>query len=266
MEKTITITSNELEHSLETEVILKEKLIKAGYNVSKKIEKDTELIISIGGDGSFLQSVHKFKFSDIPIMAINTGHLGFFAEIYPNEIDEFIYKYRNGKYSLQQACPVKASIYTEKDKIDILAINEIAIKNDKSRTLHLRLKVNGVKMQCFSGDGMLISTPMGSTAYNYSAGGCIVDPSLNLYQLTPICPMNTNAYRSFTSSIILPSNSIINILPENQFEDNILLIIDGIERKFKQIEEIKIFKSDIKINLLRLEGYEFWERVSEKFL
>ena len=113
---------------------------------------------------------------------------------------------------------------------------------------------------------MLISTPMGSTAYNYSAGGSIVDPSLNLLQLTPIAPMNTNAYRSFTSSIILPTTSTIVISPEFEFEDTILIVADGTQYKFDQIEQVKIYKSNKKVKLLRLDGYEFWNRVSEKFL
>lgn len=113
---------------------------------------------------------------------------------------------------------------------------------------------------------MLISTPMGSTAYNYSAGGSIVYPSLSLLQLTPIAPMNTNAYRSFTSSIILPTTSVISISPEFEFENSILIVVDGIEYNFTQIEEVKIYKSDKNVKLLRLNGYEFWDRVSEKFL
>ncbi|MDD7754200.1 MAG: NAD(+)/NADH kinase, partial [Clostridiales bacterium] len=134
------------------------------------------------------------------------------------------------------------------------------------RTVHLDLQVDGIKIEHFSGDGMLISTPMGSTAYNYSAGGSIVYPSLSLLQLTPIAPMNTNAYRSFTSSIILPTTSVISISPEFEFENSILIVVDGIEYNFTQIEEVKIYKSDKNVKLLRLNGYEFWDRVSEKFL
>ncbi|MFR5132401.1 MAG: NAD(+)/NADH kinase [Terrisporobacter sp.] len=136
----------------------------------------------------------------------------------------------------------------------------------QSRTVHLDLQVDGIKIEHFSGDGMLISTPMGSTAYNYSAGGSIVDPNLNLLQLTPIAPMNTNAYRSFTSSIILPTTSVISISPEFDFENTILIVADGTQYKFTRIEEVKIYKSHKKVKLLRLNGYEFWNRVSEKFL
>ena len=112
----------------------------------------------------------------------------------------------------------------------------------------------------------MISTPIGSTAYNYSAGGSIVDPKLNLLQLTPIAPMNTNAYRSFTSSIILPTTSVISISPEYDFEDSILIVIDGKQYKIIQIEEVKIYKSKLSIKLLKINSYEFWTKVADKFL
>lgn len=264
--KIITVTSNILNKSVEVKKILIKKLEEAGYGTSDKMEINTELLISIGGDGSFLQTIHKFNFPQVPVMAINTGHLGFFAELSPNEIDSFIEAYINREYFIQQVAPLEASICTKNKKIDITAINEIVIKNIKSRTVHLYLQVDGIKIESFSGDGMLISTPIGSTAYNYSAGGSIVDPKLNLLQLTPIAPMNTNAYRSFTSSIILPTTSIITISPEYEFENSILIVIDGTQYKFTHIEEVKVFKSYKKINLLRLNGYEFWHRVAEKFL
>ena len=161
---------------------------------------------------------------------------------------------------------MEAKICTKEKSIKISAVNEIVIKNIQSRTVHLDLQVDGMKIEHFSGDGMLISTPIGSTAYNYSAGGSIVDPKLDLFQLTPIAPMNTNAYRSFTSSIILPTTSVISISPEYDFENSILIVIDGKQYKFTQIEEVKIYKSNYKLNLLRLNGYEFWNRVAEKFL
>ena len=266
MKGVITISCNNLHKSLETKEILVNKLNESGFKISEKIEKETELLISIGGDGSFLETVHKFEFSKIPIIAINTGHLGFFAELKPEKIDEFISAYINKEYFIQQVYPLEASIRTKEKCIKISAVNEIVIKNIQSRTVHLDLQVDGMKIEHFSGDGMLISTPIGSTAYNYSAGGSIVDPKLDLYQLTPIAPMNTNAYRSFTSSIILPTTSVISISPEYEFENSILIVIDGKQYKFTQIEEVKVYKSNYKLNLLRLNGYEFWNRVAEKFL
>ncbi len=85
-------------------------------------------------------------------------------------------------------------------------------------------------------------------------------------QITPLAPINTNAYRSFTSSIICSKDSIVKIAPEYRFEDSILIVVDGVEYQFKQIVDISIFVSDLKVKLLRMSNYEFWSRVTEKFL
>lgn len=266
MKRIITVNSNNMPKSLQTKKVLIKKLMQLGFDVSDSIEHNSELIISIGGDGSFLKTIHDYGLVDIPIIGINTGHLGFFAELLPNKIDEFINMYINKDFFIQTICLLEVKICTKELDVNTWAINEVVIKNIASRTVHLNLEVNENKIQRFSGDGVLIATPMGSPAYNYSAGGSIVDPSLNLLQLTPISPMNTNAYRSFTSSIILPENSMIKISPEYTFTNSILVVIDGEECKFNNIEVIKVIKSNTKVSLLRLRNYKFWNRVAEKFL
>ena len=129
MKRTITIAYNNLDKSIETKNILVEKLLNSDFEVSEQIEENTELIISIGGDGSFLQTVHKFDFVDIPVIAINTGHLGFFAELSPDKIDTFISAYKNKEYFIQEAETIEANICTEDENIKLDAINEIVIKN-----------------------------------------------------------------------------------------------------------------------------------------
>ncbi|MGL4914365.1 MAG: NAD(+)/NADH kinase [Romboutsia sp.] len=266
MRRIITINSNQVQKSLETKELLTRKLQSMGFEVKYDFHPDTELVISIGGDGSFLKTIHDFDFPEVPVVGINTGHLGFFPDISPDNIDTFIDAYLKEDYLIQDIPLIGASVCTDKHCFDVFAINEVVIKGDKSRTIHINLKVNDKHIQKFSGDGMIISTPTGSTAYNYAAGGSIVDPSLSLMQLTPLYPINTNAYRSFTSSIIFSRNSIINIAPEYRFENSILVVVDGVEHIYNQISDIKIFMSDIKIKLLRMSNYEFWSRVSEKFL
>ena len=258
MKRVITINSNNLEKSLETKELLTKKLMENNFLVSSKLEENTELIISIGGDGSFLKTIQDFKFPSVPMVVINTGHLGFFAEFDPEEIDKFIDLYKNNDFIIQEVHPLKGSICTKDSSKDIYAVNEIVIKSVCSRTLHLDLRVNENKIQNFSGDGMLISTPIGSTAYNYSAGGSIIDPSLDTLQLTPLAPMNTIAYRSFTSSIVLSAKSTINIVPEYRFENSILVVVDGNEYRFNDITDINIVRADLKLKLLRRSDFENW--------
>ena len=134
MNKVITINSNRLEKSIMVKDILRKKLTKEGYIVSDTIKANTELVIAIGGDGCFLQTIHKFNFVDIPVLGVNTGHLGFLAELSPEQIDFFIKAYKNNEYFIQSVSPIEAKINTKYKSIDITAINEIVIKNVKSKT------------------------------------------------------------------------------------------------------------------------------------
>ena len=266
MNNIITVNFNQVDRSIKTKDLLVEKLIRLGFQVSFDFSPDTDLIISIGGDGSFLKTVHDYDFPDIPIIGINTGHLGFFPEISPDKIDAFIEAYKHNDCFIEERNILECTISNHQYSSKIYALNEIVVKSDKSRTIHLDLNVNNNHIEKFSGDGMILSSSTGSTAYNYSAGGSIVDPSLNLIQLTPLYPINTNAYRSFTSSIIFSSESNIVISPENYIEDSLLIIIDGIEHKFSKVSTVETKISNTKIKLLRMSNYEFWNRVSTKFL
>ncbi|MDR1774484.1 MAG: NAD(+)/NADH kinase [Clostridioides sp.] len=266
MQRTITVNSNELAKSIETKHLLEQILIENGFNISSKIESNTELIISIGGDGSFLKTVHDMHFPQIPILGVNTGHLGFFTEINPDQINYFVENYKNGKFINQTISPLEAHVTTKTSSFRKLAINEVVVKSDKSRVIHLTLTFDNRRIQKFSGDGLIISTSTGSTAYNYSAGGSIVDTSLEVLQVTPLQPINTNAFRCFTSSIIASKDSIITISPEINFENSTLVVIDGVEYKFEDIDTIELKLSNKNIHVLRMEHYEFWKMVSKKFL
>ena len=208
----------------------------------------------------------EIKSPNIPFVGINTGHLGFFPDISPKDIDIFIQSYLEGDYITQELPLLQAKVITNDGYCNILGINEAVVKGDKSRTIHLKLDINNKHVQNFSGDGLIISTSTGSTAYNYAVGGSIVDTSLNVMQVAPVAPINTNAYRCFTSSIICSHDSIVNVSPECEFENSTLVVVDGLEYNFKEINNISLSISDRKIKLLRTSNYEFWSRVCEKFL
>lgn len=262
----INIVSNKKAVSKETARILKHKLEKNDFMVADDFDPKGDLIVCIGGDGSFLRTLHKYNFPDMPIIGINTGHLGFFQDLSPHELDEFIFKYKKGDYKIDEIHPVEAIICTRDSCIEILGINEVLIKGYKSTTIHLNLSLDESFLEKFSGDGVLISTPTGSTAYNYSLGGSIVDPRLEILQITPMAPINTVAYRSFISSIIVPKYSTIKVHPEYAYENSILIASDGTEHRYNGIVEVQIKLSELKIKLLRFKEYNFWNKAKEKFL
>lgn len=262
----INVFANDTPLSKETKKLLRRKLEKSDFIVPREFDPNAELVICIGGDGSFLETLHKYKFPDIPFIGINTGHLGFFQELNPDGLDEFIFKYKQGKYEIQHLKTVKAEVTVGEERFVYMGLNEILIKGERSRAIHLNISIGDSFIERFSGDGILVSTPAGSTAYNYSLGGSIVDPRLNLLQVAPIAPMNTTAYRSFTSSIILPPDLSIRINPEYNGDPGLLIVTDGMEYLHEGPEEIFLEFSESIVKLLRFENYDFWSKVKSKFL
>ena len=262
----ITVFCNGDELSGRTYHTLKEKLTGSGYHVTQDYSADTDLIVCIGGDGAFLRAIHACEFPQCPIAGINTGHLGFFQDVLPGDIDRFIEQYGSGEYNLQALNTVRAEITTRDGKVHHhTGLNEITIKGKRTYSVHLFISIGGKPIEKFSGDGLIVSTSAGSTAYNYSVGGSIADPRLKLLQVTPIAPMNTTAYRSFTSSILLPADLSLGVVPESR-ENELYIADDGFEAVYTNVDHVEVRVSDECIHLIRLKGYDFWNKVKDKFL
>lgn len=264
--KIINIISNYNFHSRKTTELLKEKLVQKGFLVADKYDSRAELNICVGGDGAFLRAVHRNKFPNIPFIGINTGHLGFFQEILPENVDEFIEKYINNEYTVEEIYLVDAEICTRNRCFYLTGINEIVIKGTKSKVVHLEIFLDGNHLEKFSGDGVIISTPVGSTAYNFSSGGSIVYPSLKTLQLTPLSPISSKAYRSLPTSAIVPGEIVISIKPEYRYENSILVINDGMEFKYRNINKIDLKISDKTIKRLNFDKDMYWKNLKSKFL
>ena len=250
---------------------LTEKLRAADFCPVWDDVKDTELIIVIGGDGSFLRTLERFDFPETPFVGFNTGHLGFFQELRPDDADEFIEQYLEGRFGQQRYRTVFGKTVYAGGTRTMRGLNELSIKAADAKTAHLDIYIGENLVEKFSGDGVVISTPAGSTAYNYALGGSIVDPRLELLQLTPIAPVNTTAYRSFTSGIVLPPGFSVRVFPDpdhagDELGHEILVAIDGKEERFSEFQQIEAGLSEQSVTLLRFKNYEFWNTVKKKLL
>ena len=242
-------------------------LEESGYEIAEEYSDDVDLLACIGGDGTFLSFVHKCGFPKAPIIGINTGHLGFFQEALPSNLRETLDYISKGEYQLQNICPVQARVVTRRGEFMRTGLNEIVVRGPYSHASHYEISIDNTKIQEFSGDGIIISTPVGSTAYNYSLGGSLVSPDLEVLQLTPIAPMNTNAYRCFKSSLILPSTETITIAGTGRCEGGtVLLSFDGRTHEFGGVLKIEITRSDKEIHLIRTKSYDHWSLLSSKLL
>lgn len=264
--KQVCVVSNQLRRSLETAQSLLENLHQRGFSTTSTLTGETDLIISIGGDGSFLKVMNDFGYPEVPVLSINTGHLGFFSEITPDQVDTLLDCITKDQFFIEEMAPLKAEVITETENVSIWAINEVVIKSSQVKAIHLKVQVNGQLIQRFSGDGLMISTSAGSTAYSYSAGGSIVDPRIDVLQLTPLAPINTNSYRCFTSSVIFPPDTCIQLTPQREPEGSILVSGDGIDYSHEYLQQVTVSLAEKRIRMLRLKQLDFWNKVVKKFL
>ena len=253
--------------------ILEEKLNAAGFSPVRDSIDGAELIIVIGGDGSFLRTLQKYDFPPIPFVGINTGHLGFFQELYEDDLDWFIKKYLEENYKKQCYRTISGSVEHEEGSFEFRALNEISVKSADARLAQMDIYLGDNLIEKFYGDGVVIATPAGSTSYNYALGGVIVDPGIDLIQLTPIAPIHTTAYRSFTSGIVLPPGLPVMISPDPDFVSEgsesgrrMMIAIDGNYGHFPGVKSIEAVLSEQNVNLLRFKDYVFWTTVKQKLL
>jgi NAD+ kinase len=243
------------------------KLEKAGFEVVSAFDPEAEFIVCIGGDGSLLNTLAALQFPNIPIVGVNTGHLGFFQELQTDELDEFILRYKENSFTIQKLKTLRAHILdTEDAEHELLGLNEIVIHGAHSHVVYLNIFIDDGLVETFRGDGIIVSTPAGSTAYNYALGGSIVDPRLDLLQITPIAPINNSAYRSFTSGVLLPPHLSVNVIPEFVREHDILVAADGVEHTYTRVKRIHVEFSGERVQLLRFLDYDFWNKVKQKLL
>lgn len=265
-DKVINILANMEPYSQKIKAKLKDILTSKGYEPTDGFSPDGILNITVGGDGAFLHAVRSSGFSDIPFIGINTGTLGFFPEITPENVDKFIDDYEKGRYEINEVNIIECVVKHEKEFKTIYAVNDIAIKRKDTKTVHLDVFIDNNYLETISGDGIIISSPMGSSAYNYSAGGSLVYPSLKTIQITPLLPLISNAYRCLNSSVIVPPEFIVRIQPEYRDSYVIAFYADGVPYEFEHIDSARFFTSKKTIKRLTTGKYNYWNVIKEKFL
>ncbi len=218
---------------------------------------DSDFIIAIGGDGTMLHTAQFVKHTSVPILGVNTGKLGFMANVQPDQIELALQDLVDGRFDIDKRAMLKA---VSKQGEEFLALNEFLFtKKDTSSMVSLRAYYDGSLLNRFWADGLLVSTPTGSTAYNLSAGGPIVMPGTPVMIVTPI-----NPHTLTTRPLVLPSDKKLVIEVEDQ-PDHILFSSDG--RMFDHsLSEMTISKSDLTVNLVMLQNQNYFKTLRNKLM
>jgi len=229
------------------------------------VPRDTECILAIGGDGTVIRAAQNSFGLDIPLLGINYGHMGYLCDLDKDSVFSALGRLFNDDYDIEERMMLKGYISPSEEKANSTpALNDIIIRSTENQHVtRLSVYVNDQYLFAYDCDGIIISTPTGSTAYNLSAHGPIVNPETSLILLTPINPHTLNA-----RSIVLDSEDVVSVklIPRNHDNDEKALVsFDGRHRRYlREDEKLIVSKTDEVAKMVMLSKENFLDRIRSK--
>ncbi len=220
--------------------------------------KQCDALVSLGGDGTLISAVRRSFNYEIPIFGVYAGNLGFLADVSMDELDEFVKKLSRGDYRIDERSVLQATLIKDKQEIQVHAFNDIVFTRPSiSNMIHVETLVDNKAFNTYYGDGVIVSTPTGSTAYNLSAGGPVLFPLTKVFTLTPICP------HSLTQRpVVLPGEFSIEMKTS---DSKALIIVDGQDiHEFNEGDSIHIKLSRNFAKLIHRNEFNYFDVLKEK--
>ena len=222
---------------------------------------EADFVISMGGDGTFLKAASRVGKKNIPILGVNMGRLGFLADISPDDIEYCLKALHNDDYAVES----RALIQIEADGKPLgdfsFALNDVAIlKRDTASMISIRASVNGQYLNTYQADGLIVSTPTGSTAYSLSNGGPIIVPGTKVFSMTAVAPHSLNV-----RPIVLADSSVIEFDVESR-SHNFLVAIDGRSEKCKEGTKITLRRAPYDIKVVKRSDHRYFNTLREKMM
>ena len=223
-------------------------------------DSSMKFVIVLGGDGTVLAASRQVAPCGIPILAINTGHMGFLTEAYVNQLPQVVDIVLAGNYSIEERAMLAVKVFRQESVLwEALCLNEMVLHREPLTSMcHFEIAIGGHATVDIAADGIIVSTPTGSTAYSLSAGGPVITPGVAVLQLVPICP-----HSLASRALVFPDSEPVNIYPVNSAR--LVMTVDGNGGCYVLPEDrIYIQKSDYSARFIRLQSPEFFRILREK--
>ncbi|MBU8879733.1 NAD kinase [Bacillus sp. FJAT-29790] len=242
------------------------------YELAKKHDftivsdyKQANIIVSIGGDGTFLQAVRKTGFREDCLYAgISTvGNVSLYCDFHIDDEQKMVESMTNEQIEVRKYPTIEVTIDGQSS---FLCLNEFAIRSTLIKAFLMDVFIDDLHFETFRGDGMVVATPTGSTAYNKSLKGSVVDPLLPCLQVSEMASLNNNLYRTLGSSFILSGDRKLTFKVVQDENDHPTMSMDNEALSIRHVEKIEIRLSDRKIKTVKLKDNSFWEKVRRTFL
>jgi NAD+ kinase len=220
-----------------------------------------DMVISIGGDGTFLKSAARVGRKNIPILGINTGRLGFLADISPEEMEEIVNEIYREHYRVEERSVLRLQCDDAHSVPTPYALNEIAVmKRDSSSMITIHTAINGAYLATYQADGLIVATPTGSTAYALSVGGPIIVPHSKTISITPIAPHTLNV-----RPIVICDDWEITLEVESR-SHNFLVAVDGSSSTCRETTRLSIRRADYTIKVVKRFDHTFFDVLRNKLM
>ena len=247
----------ELKKSLERKFSMRNDY--EAYSSYIDLTHGVDLMVSLGGDGSFMKAVDYIRDSGVPIIGINTGRLGFLSNNPKEFLQKALERILKKDYTFQKRSLIKVTTENNQFGTDNYALNELTIhKKDSASMITVHTFLDENFLNSYWSDGLIVSTPTGSTAYNLSCGGPIITPGCQVHILTPIAPHNLNV-----RPVVVPDHLPIQLSVEGRGR-SFLLSLDGVSKSIKQGEKIIIQKAEFMINVIKFADNTFLDTIRNK--
>jgi len=239
------------------------KLSRSDLGATEQEVAKTDVIVVLGGDGTMLRWSQLAARYGTPMLGVNLGQYGFITEIHPKDAIPALQHVLDGKYIVSERTLLCARVLQNGScKGEYLGLNDAVVsKGPVARMLGLRTFVNGKYIVTYSADGIIVSTPTGSTAYSLSAGGPVVHPDVPVFIITPICPHTMNA-----RSLVVPDTEIISITgdPEEDSVDLALTVDGQVAHRLAVGDVVEIGKADVRARLVQLDPLSFYHKLQQR--
>lgn len=222
---------------------------------------DVDFAISLGGDGTFLRAASRVGAKGIPVLGVNMGRLGFLSDVLPLEVEKALGEIFEGQYKLEEHTVIKVEAEGEPIEGNPYALNDIALlKRVDASMITIRCSVNGEYLVTYQADGLIVSTPTGSTAYNLSNGGPIIVPSADILCLTPVAPHSLNI-----RPIVINDDCVVELEVESR-SHNFLAAIDGRSEKLREGTKVIIRRAPFKIKIVKQRSSHYFSTLRDKLM
>lgn len=243
-------------------VIEKESARLIGMDGVEKAWEGAELVISLGGDGTLLDTVHRVGSCEVPVAGVNIGTLGFLTACTAADVEKFASILARGEQEVVERAVLKVSMREESGvEHTFMALNEVVLmRGSTGRLISLEARVNGEVLNRYRADGLIVATPTGSTAYSLAAGGPLIDEQAGVFVITPICPHSLS-----DRSLVLEDNSVVEVVAKGRHPDAVHFTVDGRDvLRLSSESVVRIEKASTPLQLVRLPEHSYYETLRGK--